>query len=65
MWARGRAASEECPNSLIAPRSIEWVERFHAWKFTGGRELEQLSARDADAFLQMEEEMRTEANHGQ
>jgi hypothetical protein len=48
--------TEECPNSLVAPQSIEWVERFFAWKMSGGGTLLELPAKQADAFLALERE---------
>jgi len=62
VWARGRASTEECPKSLITPQSLEWMERFFAWKFAGDRRLEELDARLADAFLLLEAEWRKGAN---
>ncbi len=60
MWARGRAAAEECPKSLVTPQSVEWLEKFLAWKFSGGGGLSDLAARDADAFLILEKEWRAD-----
>ena len=62
VWAKGRVATEECPTSLIRPRSVEWLERFYAWKVCGGELLES-PAKDADAMLALEKEWR-EMNHG-
>jgi len=64
VWARGRASAEECPKSLVTPQSVEWLEKFFAWKFAGGGRLEELTARDADAFVTLEKEWR-DANDGQ
>jgi len=58
VWARGRAVSEECPTSLVTPQSIEWVERFLAWKVGGAGDLLQRGAREAEAFLLLEREVR-------
>ena len=58
VWVRGRVATEECPKSLVTPQSLEWMERFFAWKFAGGGVLDGLPARDADAFLVLEKEWR-------
>jgi len=65
VWARGAAAAEECPKSLSTPQSLEWVERFFAWKFAGDTRLEEMSARQADAFLMLEREWRTGSNNGE
>lgn len=66
VWARGRVGSEECPKSLVTPVSMELVERFFAWKFSGGGDAMELTAREADAFLILEKEWQAEqVNHGQ
>ncbi len=43
VWARGRVGAEECPKSLVTPQSLEWVEKFLAWKFAGWARREELS----------------------
>lgn len=58
MWARGQVGAEECPKSLVTPRSLEWIEKFLTWKFAGSQAIEELTARDADAFLILEREWR-------
>ena len=58
VWARGRVGAEECPKSLVSAQSLEWIERFLTWKFAGAREILELKARDADAFLILEREWR-------
>lgn len=65
VWTRGRAASEECPKSLVTPQSVEFLEKFFTWKFSGGGGLAELPARDADAFLVLEREWRAGSEHGQ
>jgi hypothetical protein len=60
VWVRGRVSSEECPKSLVTPASVELLEKFYGWKFAGG-ELWGLAAKDADAFLVLEGELRAEA----
>ena len=62
VWVRGRAAAEECPKSLVTPESIELVEKFFAGKIAGVAEL---TAREADAWLVLEQEWRAEQAHGQ
>ena len=54
--------SEECPKSLVTARSVEWLEKFFAWKFAGGGALDELEAREADAFLTLEREWREAGN---
>ena len=60
VWARGRVGTEECPKSYVSAQSLEWVEKFLTWKFSGGAVLWDLAARDADAFLILEREWRGE-----
>ena len=61
VWVRGRVSSEECPKSLVTPASIELLEKFLGWKFSGGGSLEGIAAKVADAFLVLEGELRSEA----
>ena len=65
VWARGRAAAEECPTSLVTPQSVDWVERFFARKLTGGGSVMEMPARQADALLMLEKEWREMENGGQ
>ena len=58
VWARGRAATEECPRSWVTPESIGWVEWFFASKSFGRVELVALPAKEADAMLTLEKEWR-------
>jgi hypothetical protein len=61
VWARGSASTEECPKSLITAESIELLERFFAWKLWGWKDP---AAREADAFLMLEQELRVEGSNG-
>lgn len=63
VWLRGRVSAEECPKSLITPVSVERLEKFFAWKMSGGSVMER-AAKDADAFLILEAEIRAEAEAG-
>jgi hypothetical protein len=54
---------DECPKSLVRAESLELVERFLVWKFAGGG-MEDRAAREVDAFLVLEEEMRRELANG-
>lgn len=64
VWARGPVAVTECPKSLITPESIELLERYYLWKLSGGQDYRRLSARQAEAFLLLEDEWRREADQG-
>lgn len=61
VWARGPASTEECPNSLVTAESIELLERFSASKSWGWKDP---TAREADAFLALEQELRAEGLNG-
>ena len=62
VWMRGRAATEECPKSAITPQSIEWLELYFAWKTEGGGGLMNRPAREADAMMTLERELREWSN---
>jgi len=67
VWARGGAAAQECPTSLVTPVSIEFLEGFFAWKALGRREsaVHEMTAREAEAFVVLEREWRMEQTNGQ
>jgi hypothetical protein len=67
VWARGGAAAEECPTSLVTPASIEFLERYFAWKPAGHGDWTALgiTAREAEAFVALEREWRMEQTNGQ
>jgi hypothetical protein len=72
VWARNGAAAEECPTSLVTPASIEFLEKFFAWKTVGVIKLTagestagELTAREAEAFVMLEREWRIERADGQ
>jgi hypothetical protein len=64
VWVRNRKVAEECPKSLIAAESVELLERFFVWKFSSGRGLDELTAREADAFVLLDGEYRMEEASG-
>jgi len=61
VWARGAASTEECPKSLMTAESIELLERFFATRALGWKDP---TAREADAFLALEQELRAEGLNG-
>ena len=65
VWGRKQTQSDECPKSLVTPESVERVERFFARKHFGVRRPGQVWARDADAFLALEQEWQREQLNGQ
>ena len=65
VWMRGNVTAQECPKSLVTPESVERVERFFAFKHFGAGPVGDVGARDADAFLILEQEWKTEQANGQ
>jgi hypothetical protein len=63
VWARRKAATEECPRSFITAESLAWLEGFYVWKRLGGRPVEEMTARQVQAFLLLERELALEARH--
>ena len=55
--------TEECPRSVITGESLAWLEGFYAWKKLGGRPVEEMSARQIQAFLILEQELGAEVDH--
>jgi hypothetical protein len=64
VWSRGRVIAEECPKSLVSSESIELLEKFFAGRALHGRGWPDPTAREADAFLTLEAELRAEVGHG-
>jgi hypothetical protein len=62
---RGNVVLQECPKSHVTPESIESVERFFAGKHFGLGRTGDVWARDADAFLALEQEWQREQIDGQ
>lgn len=58
VWARGRATADECPTSFVTPQSAAWVESFLAWKRNSTMDILIREAREADAFLLLDAELR-------
>jgi len=64
VWVQGKTGTDECPKSLTTAASAELVERFFVWKASGAGSWDKLSAREADAFVVLEEEWRTSSDSG-
>jgi hypothetical protein len=64
VWVRGSVGIEECPRSFVTPQSLEWVERFVAWRAWGGA-VRDGSAREAEAFDLLEAMLRAGAGTGE
>ena len=61
VWARGMVSTTECPKSLVTAGSIELLEKFFASRAWGWKDS---TAREADAFLALEQELRAEGSNG-
>ncbi|HTT18504.1 MAG TPA: hypothetical protein VMG82_06145 [Candidatus Sulfotelmatobacter sp.] len=64
VWARGPIATDECPTSLITAQSIGWVEEFCTWRRLGLALPFDVNARQAEAFLILEEQLELEKQNG-
>jgi len=65
VWARGRVWTSVCPKYLITAESEALVEEFFIRRRMGAVRLDDLTARQAEAFLILEKELRAEKNDGQ
>lgn len=64
VWARGPISVTSCPTSYITPRSLTWIDEFHAWRRFGRTGLDRLGAKQAEAFLILEEQTLAEESRG-
>lgn len=60
VWVRNGVYTEACPKSLVQPQSLAWIEEFVAWRRIGGIRLDEMSARQVDAFLILDAELTAE-----
>jgi hypothetical protein len=65
VWARADVATETCPKSFITAESVGWVEEFLVRRRLGGMKLEELTARQVEAFLILEKALAREMKHGE
>ena len=61
VWARATVSSEECPRSLMTAESMELLEKFFFSQRLGWKDP---TAREAEAFLILDQEIRAEGEHG-
>jgi len=64
VWSRNNVAVDECPKSFITAQSLTWLEEFFIMRQFWQPQLYDLPARQADAFLILENERKSEAHHG-
>jgi hypothetical protein len=64
VWARKTVGTDQCPTSMITAQSLEWIEQFYVWRKLGPNYRRELSAREVEAFLILEQEARAEESDG-
>lgn len=64
VWSGKRIATDVCPKSLITARSIGWIEEFFVWRKLGLSLSTDMNARQAEAFLILQEELWSEQRDG-
>ncbi len=65
VWARRRVAISTCPKSYIRAESHSLVEEFFVRRRLGGIRAGELTAKQAEAFVILENELAAERNDGQ
>jgi len=58
IWARHDAATVICPKSFVTAQSLAWVEEYLVRRKLGQKGIDGLGARDVEAFLILEHELR-------
>jgi hypothetical protein len=64
VWARKGVGLHECPTSFITAASLRWIEEYFTRRRLGGWRVEELSARDAEAFGLLDELLCMEKENG-
>ena len=64
VWTRRQVVTDVCPKSLITAESLGWIEEFLIWKRLRLDLRTDLSARQAEAFLILEDQLALEEHHG-
>ena len=64
VWTRRQVATDVCPKSLITAESLGWIEEFLIWKRLRLDLRTDLSARQAEAFLILEDQLALEEHNG-
>lgn len=65
VWARGGLAVTRCPRSTVTAASEGVVEEFFVWKRLGAAAVGELSARQVEAFVVLENAMEREKRNGE
>lgn len=64
VWARGGIALTTCPKSYLTAESEALLEDFLVRRRLGGYRMEDLSARQAEAFMVLEQALAEERKNG-
>jgi hypothetical protein len=64
VWARGQVSTDVCPRSFVTAESIGWVEEFLLRKWLRLALPAELSMRQAEAFLILEQQLMLEKSGG-
>ena len=64
VWTRRQVATDMCPKSLVTAQSLSWIEEFLVWKRLGINLPFDLGARQAEAFVILEEQLSLERQSG-
>lgn len=64
VWARDDVAIETCPKSYVTAQSLGWMEQYFVWRRLAYRRPDELTARDVEAFMILENEMLLEGRRG-
>jgi hypothetical protein len=64
VWARAGVAINTCPKSYITSQSMAWLEEYFVRRRFGRTQIEELGARDVEAFVILEHEMASAATNG-
>ena len=64
IWARKRVSTDMCPTSVVSARSLTWIEQYYVWRKLGPNYPGELSAREVEAFLILEQEAQAEESDG-
>jgi len=65
IWVRKQVALRTCPKSYITGESLTLVEEFFVRRRLGGARLEELSAKQVEAFVILEKALAAEKSDGQ
>ena len=65
VWVRGPVSASSCPKSLITAESESLVEEYLVRRLLGRVRLDELDARQAEAFLILEKQIQAEKTNGQ